>query len=183
MLTFYLALIDDPADRLKLEKIYYQYKSLMLNAAMRMTGHTYYAEEAVSDALLSITSTISQIDVSCEFRLRAYIYTVVKSSCMNVMKKKNMHIITVDIDEVQPASNDDLAAELEEREEYNTLLSKISKLPEKYKTVLIFKYVNELKTNDIAKILGVSIHTVNTRLKRGKQKLLEILGEEDGSNE
>ena len=176
MLTFYLALIDDPTDRLKLEKIYNNYKAMMLNEALYFTGHSYYAEEAVSDAFMSMTVSISGIDDTSEPKLRAYVYTVVKCACIDVMKKKNTDIRTVDMTLITDlAAEGDLAAELEAREGYSALLAKINALPEIYKTVLVLKYINELSALQIAKALGVSVNTVNTRLKRGKAMLTQLL--------
>ena len=175
MLAFYLALIDNPHDRLKLEKIYNTYSNMMLKSALYFTGHTYYAEEAVSNALLSITVSISGIDDSSEPQLRAYVYTVVKNACADIMKKKNEDIKTVSIDDLALPSEGDFEQELESRERYAALLAKINALPELYKTVLVLKYINELSALQIAKALGVSVNTVNTRLKRGKAMLAQLL--------
>ena len=176
MLNFYLALIDDPSDRLKLERIYNKYGTMMLRAAIYFTGHAYYAEEAVSDALMSMTVSISGIDDTSEQKLSAYVYTVVKCACIDVMKKKNKDIRNVDIAALTHlAAEGDIAAELEAREGYSALLGKINELPEAYKTVLVLKCVNGLSAAEIAKILGVSVNTVNTRLRRGKQKLRLLL--------
>lgn len=176
MLNFYLALIDDPSDRLKLERIYNKYGTMMLRAAIYFTGHAYYAEEAVSDALMSMTVSISGIDDTSEQKLSAYVYTVVKCACIDVMKKKNKDIRTVDMAALTHlAAEGDIAAELEAREGYSALLAKINALPEIYKTVLVLKYINELSALQIAKALGVSVNTVNTRLKRGKAMLTQLL--------
>ena len=184
MLSFYIAMLDDEADKVKLEKIYEKYKAVMLNTAMRFTGHQYYAEEAVSKALYRITTSIEKIDDSSEKALCSYIYTVVKNVSIDVLKEKEKDSKLLNIDELYYVSSDyDVAKEVEQRENYSALLAKINDLPEMYKSILVLRYVNNMSAMDIAKILNVSVHTVNTRLKRGKVKLRAIIGEEDDNDE
>jgi RNA polymerase sigma-70 factor (ECF subfamily) len=51
----------------------------------------------------------------------------------------------------------------------------VDKLPRIYRTVMVLSAFNELKTNDIAEILGISAQTVKIRLHRGRSMLKKIL--------
>ena len=55
----------------------------------------------------------------------------------------------------------------------------INKLSPKYKDVIYLYYVQELSLKEIAAILGLSIDTAKTRLRRAKEKLQPILKKED----
>lgn len=46
-------------------------------------------------------------------------------------------------------------------------------LDEKYRTILILYYMEELQVKEIAEILDMKENTVKSRLMRGRQKLLE----------
>lgn len=63
-----------------------------------------------------------------------------------------------------------------------TLLDTIAKLPEKYRTVIHLHYYNDLKIEEIAKILSITKSGVKTRLTRGR-KLLKQLIEKENSYE
>ncbi|WP_078431776.1 sigma-70 family RNA polymerase sigma factor [Metabacillus halosaccharovorans] len=55
----------------------------------------------------------------------------------------------------------------------------INKLSAKYKDVIYLYYVQELSLKETGAILGLSIDTVKTRLRRAKEKLKPILQKED----
>lgn len=48
----------------------------------------------------------------------------------------------------------------------------------KYREVLVLYYYEEYNTSEIAKLLNVSVNTVKSRLRRGKEKLADILKED-----
>jgi RNA polymerase sigma-70 factor (ECF subfamily) len=62
------------------------------------------------------------------------------------------------------------------REEMNDCIrGYIEKLPENYRTVLVLSEYEELKNNEIAEILGITLDIVKIRLYRARAKLREEL--------
>ena len=55
----------------------------------------------------------------------------------------------------------------------------VESLPETYRELLIMRYVNELKYEEIAQILGIPMGTLKNKIFRAKQKLVETVGEHD----
>ena len=51
----------------------------------------------------------------------------------------------------------------------------MSKLPEKYRTVIVLKYIEELSLNEISEILDIPLGTVKTRIHRGREALRKQL--------
>lgn len=68
-------------------------------------------------------------------------------------------------------------AELEQEED--KLVETVKKLPQKYRTVIHLFYYEEYSLEEIAGILGAKPSTVRTRLTRARQKLKELLKEDD----
>jgi RNA polymerase sigma-70 factor (ECF subfamily) len=61
--------------------------------------------------------------------------------------------------------------------EKRQLLEAVMELPEKYKTAIYLHYYEGYSTSEIAKMTGTSESNARTLLKRGREKLKEILGE------
>lgn len=57
------------------------------------------------------------------------------------------------------------------KEEELEIQKKLSKLPERYRIVLLLRYINELTYEEISVITGMSMHQVKNRLFRARQKL------------
>ena len=69
----------------------------------------------------------------------------------------------------------DVASVYESKSEAETIQSILEKLPEKYKTVLIFYYMEDSSYQEIAEMLDVPIGTVMSRLSRAKQMMKKAL--------
>ena len=61
-------------------------------------------------------------------------------------------------------------------EEQAAIRREIATLPNKYKGVIILKYMQDLSYVELAEILGCDIGTVKSRLSRAKRKLKKRLG-------
>lgn len=55
----------------------------------------------------------------------------------------------------------------------------LRKLPEELREVIVFFYFHDMKVKDIAEILDIGLPLVKYRLRRGREKLAEIMGEEE----
>jgi RNA polymerase sigma-70 factor (ECF subfamily) len=64
---------------------------------------------------------------------------------------------------------------LQRRESCALVQHCINKLPETYRTVLLLRDIEELDTEETARMLGTSPGTVKTRLHRARQALLSLL--------
>lgn len=59
--------------------------------------------------------------------------------------------------------------------EVDTILTHINKLDDKYKEVILMRYVNDFSPKEIAGILGESENAVSVRINRGLKKVQEML--------
>lgn len=79
----------------------------------------------------------------------------------------------------------DPQAQLERHEDRQLLLDAVDALPIEYREVVVLRELEGLAYKEIARISGIPIGTVMSRLARGRQKLHEILEcqmEETGSD-
>lgn len=60
--------------------------------------------------------------------------------------------------------------ELQDRIQYE-----ISRLPDKYRSVIVLKYIEELSLQEISEILDMPLGTVKTRIHRGREALRKQL--------
>jgi len=60
---------------------------------------------------------------------------------------------------------------IEQKEQYQLILSAVKSLPEKYRQVFILEHINDLTYRQIAEILDVPLTTVQIRLVRARRML------------
>ncbi len=180
MLVFLLTLVDEK-DQKMIRKLYARYNGFMLRTARRVLeyyDHKNFAldcEDAVQNAYMKIIRYGKPDMNRSDKEIRAYLYTVVVNECYLILEdhKKRQEL---DVLSVIP-NDEDFIESINIAEEYENVVRAISRLEPIYSTTLHLCLVEEIKPAEVAKMLDVSINTVNTRLRRGKQQLLEALKE------
>ena len=181
MLSIYLAMLEDPNDAERFEKIYNRYKADMSRIAVRVLNDEEMAFDAVHSALISIARNIKRIPATDADYERNYIYKIVRRAALYEKRKHASKIIplniedyTIDTDEYAP---DNLVIE---NEDVECLFKTIVDMPEIYRDVLIARCVYGLNINETASFLNVSVNTIKARFIRGKKILTEIYDKQKG---
>ncbi|GAB6928367.1 RNA polymerase sigma factor SigV [Paenibacillus sp. JCM 10914] len=109
--------------------------------------------------------------------LRSWFFRIVVTTSLDYLRKqRRVHVMDDEhLELVLPSSQDrypnlDLARSLEE-------------LPEKYRVVIILRYFEDMKIEEIADVLQENLSTVKTRLYQGLQRLRVNLGEHEQEEE
>ncbi|MBR5089712.1 MAG: RNA polymerase sigma factor [Ruminiclostridium sp.] len=175
MLTFTLSLIDEPSDREKFNEIYRKYKNMMFYKAMSLLHDEVLAEEAVQESLIKIVKNISKIsDVNCS-KTKAFIVIIVRNTSLDIIRTEHIGETVPLGDEIIPDVSQDVLEKLVSREGYEKLMSAVSELDDIYRDILTLRYVYGYGNDELAKLLGLSRRTIESRVYRGKKMLIERL--------
>ena len=175
VLMLYTAMIDDEADKLRFEDIYYTYRKQMIYVANQVLRD---AEDAVQNALLAIARNIKTVSAGNPKVVKAYVLVAAKNAALNMLPQKQRRDDQVDIDELQLAGEDDLFRRVAASQDYEMLMRAMNKLPELYREVLMLRFVHEQTENQIAQLLGRKRITVHQQITRGKQALTVLCRKE-----
>ena len=117
-----------------------------------------------------------------EGKVANYLYTIAGNLCKDHYKACNAEILTGETDR---SINDFTLRNGDEKlfsydpminiEKEMDLKMAIDLLPEIYREVVFLHFFHGLKLTDIAAVLGIKIHVVKYRIKKGKKLLREIL--------
>lgn len=181
MLYIYLSLIENEADRIKFEEVYYAYRKQMVLMALSLLHNTADAEDVVHDVFLQIAtkhmSVIQQIHNPED--IRNYLLKATKNTALNVIKKHerlNFSLDTVkEFDLAENISDDTFLDLIFQKIEYEQIVSALLDLEEPYRDILYYHFVLELSVPEAARQLGRNIATAKKQLVRGKKLLLERL--------
>lgn len=157
------------------ETLYLSWQKQMILVAEQILRNRQDAEDAVHNALLRISRqqhTLPQEERS----LRAYMLTSARHAAYDLLPKQRKE---ADIDTIVMADTDDLFQKIVASEDYQRLLKAIGQLPEKYRDVLMLRYVQELTVEEIAILLGKNRSTIHKQLSRAKGLLLRIYEKEE----
>ena len=151
------------------EKLLLQYKSYLYKVA-----YTYVKDKQVALDILQETSFKAWLNIHTlkdEEKFKPWITKILVNTALNYMKKESKVIYMEDENSIIYSEK---SISIEEKLD---LYDAIDLLKPKYKTVIILKYFDDMKIEDISYVLDVPINTVKSHLRRAKEELNNTLKE------
>lgn len=177
MLLFFTSLIDDESDKQRFEDIYYNYHKQMIVISKGILRNQQDAEDAVQNALLNIARHMDRVPKGNHKILSAYIYTTTRNTAISMLRKKSREVETVNMDALPLSITDDPIEQIMQQDDYDILLSVISKLPLAYRELIFLRYVEGKEVKEIAELLHRTPNYIRVQSFRARQQLLELCRE------
>ena len=158
------------------------YKDKVFQICYRMLGNRHEAEDISQEAFLRAYVNINRFNMDLKFS--TWLYRIATNLCIDrIRKKKPDYYLDAEVPGTdglnmysQISSDSRLPEEdVESLELQASIQREISKLPEKYRSVIVLKYIEELSLNEISEILELPLGTVKTRIHRGREALRKQL--------
>lgn len=106
-------------------------------------------------------------------KFKSYLITIAMNVCNTYFYKNRNNLEEFQDDQIFEES------EFGKIEKKNVILKALNELPEKQREVVFFKYYEDLKNGEIAKICDEKVSTIKSRLKQGLEKMSRYLEKED----
>ena len=151
------------------EKLLLQYKSYLYKVA-----YTFVKDKQVALDILQETSFKAWLNIHTlkdEEKFKPWITKILVNTALNYIKKESKVIYMEDENSIIYSEK---SISIEEKLD---LYDAIDLLKPKYKTVIILKYFDDMKIEDISYVLNIPENTVKSHLKRAKESLSSILKE------
>ncbi|MDH7516352.1 MAG: RNA polymerase sigma factor [Bacteroidota bacterium] len=138
------------------------------------------AEHTTQETFLSILGKLGQYDHRS--KLSTWIYSIVVNHCLMLARQGKMRR-TRSLDEngftlpeaEMPLSTDDPHSLTEQADTRRHLDAAISRLSPEYRMVFVLRDIDGLSAEEVAKIMGISVPAVKSRLHRARKFLREQL--------
>ncbi len=175
------------------ERLVRAYGGRMLAVARRFVRNEEDARDVVQEAFISAFRSIDRF--AGEARVSTWLHRiVVNAALMRLRSRRRVSEESIeellprfqeDGHEVRPTHEwrEDVHASLERDEVRAQVRQCIERLPETYRTVLLLRDIEELDTEEAARLLGVTSNAVKIRLHRARQALRTLLDPHFGGNE
>lgn len=112
---------------------------------------------------------------------RAWLLRVTRNACIDQIRRRNTYHAKLGqkqaAENASPPLDETPARTLEQRELMNDIRNAIFELDDPYRSVLVFREIQELAYTEIAEALEMPLNRVKVYLHRGRKKLREILKE------
>lgn len=173
-----LAKLAKQGDRGAFSDIVEIYKDKLYHLAYRMTGNRQEAEDIVQETFLRVYRSLDRYDEALKFS--TWIYRICTNLCIDrLRKRKASYSLDADVSEGEGTDWYSMLPSEEPTPEGRLMLSEtqrrireaIDTLPEKYKSVVILRYMHDMSLQEIGDVLDMPVTTVKTRVHRGREFL------------
>lgn len=145
----------------------------LYRVACRLLGSAAEAEDAVQDLYLKLWQTSGSLDGVRN--PKTYCLTLLRNSCLDRLKSKRMSgRSSMDgVEPEQPPEDGQIAA----RQKMQAVLEAVESLPERERTVLKMKIIDDLSYEQIQKRTGIPYLSLRVLLSGARKKLKKIADE------
>ncbi len=156
-------------DKLAYQRLIETLSVYLYNIAQAMLKNEEQAADAISNTILKAYTKLKTLKNPEYFK--TWISRILINECKDILRK-NKKVVYIE-DYYNQADEQEIDAI--SKEEKMDVIDAINKLDKKTKDVVILYYYNELKIEEIAKILNLPEGTVKSRMSAAKSKLYDLL--------
>jgi RNA polymerase sigma-70 factor (ECF subfamily) len=179
--------VQNEDERAAFDEVFMPHLAEAYRLAQWLTGSASDAEDIVQESALRAFRGIKTFGA---VNARAWSLAIVRNTAFSWLAKNRPRTL-VSIGDLSPAEQQELeragprGERIETPEEIVLLKadaqqvqSALARLPAQFREVLVLREMNQMNYRDIAEVTNVPIGTVMSRLSRGRQLLMALLGDQ-----
>lgn len=173
-----LAIQMQTGNEASLESIVKRYHGPIHAYMVRMGGECHIANDLTQEVFIKVCRNIQRYKNELPFR--PWIFTIAANTYKDYLKKAYVARDLVGLENLdefvvsQESSENNLLA----ADQRDYVLKSLNGLQQIYREVVILRYYQDLKLNDIAQVLQIPVGTVKSRLSSALQQLRILFAEE-----
>jgi RNA polymerase sigma-70 factor (ECF subfamily) len=177
-----LAKLARNGDRAAFEELVQLYKDKIYHLAYRMLGNKQEAEDAVQETFLRVYLNLAKYDETQKFS--TWIFRIGTNLCIDrLRKKKPNYSLDAELPDGEggdwhsmlPSEDPSPEDQIVLSETQQQIRQAIEMMPDKYKSVVVLRYLQDLSLQEIGDVLDMPVTTVKTRVHRGREFLRKQL--------
>jgi RNA polymerase sigma-70 factor (ECF subfamily) len=166
-------------DRAALDVLLRRHYDRIHAVCRRVIGSARDADDAAQEALIKIVRGLHGYDERASFATWAY--RVATNAALDELRRRGrrplLHVVDDDGEPHHPEIADATAhARIDAVADHEALDESLRDLPEEFRVAVVLRDVADLDYAEIARVLGVPVGTVKSRIARGRAMLADRLG-------
>jgi RNA polymerase sigma-70 factor (ECF subfamily) len=158
-----------------------RYQSAVYALCLRLLGNRQSAEDATQETFVSAYRAITRFEGG---RLRSWLLRIAANESKDELRKRNRKERATSIDAISevterpfelPDTRELPDAKVERLELSAALESLLLRLPEEQRQAIVLIDVYDFPYEEVARIAGVSLGTIKSRMHRGRARLRELV--------
>jgi len=168
-------------NQLFFEHLVHRYEKKLARYVRRFSGlENESIEDVLQEAFIKIYVNLNDYDSSYTFS--SWAYRITHNETINYLRKNKKNVVVPLETEDEESKNligvlkseIDVAEDVSRKDLIERIRTAIGLLPDKYREILILRYVEDMDYRDISDVLRMPMGTVATTINRAKEKFRQI---------
>jgi RNA polymerase sigma-70 factor (ECF subfamily) len=155
-----------------------RHEARLYNVCLRILGSPEDARDATQDAFLTVLRKLDQFRGDAAFT--TWMHRVAVNACYDLLRKRKRQPMLRLVADEEADRTDDLGPPVSDPADAVAggidVARALAQVPEDFRIVLVLADVEDLPYDEIARVLGVPIGTVKSRVHRGRITLARAMG-------
>jgi RNA polymerase sigma-70 factor (ECF subfamily) len=165
-------------DQLAFGELVTRYQGAVYNMAYRMLGDPTEAEDAAQEVFVRAWNQLHTFQL--DRRFSTWLLSIASHYSIDLLRRRKPQAPLDDV-ALYVQSDDPEPEELALKSEQSAMVRQLlNTLPDKYRSVTVLRYYNDLSYDEIARVTGLTESAVKTQLHRARKMLAEELAEVNG---
>ena len=150
-----------------------RYQTAVYNMAYRMLGNPTEAEDAAQEVFVRAWKQLHSFQP--ERRFSTWLLSIASHHCIDLLRRRRPSAPLDDVALYVPSNDPEPIETVLQGEQSDMVKNLLNTLPDKYRSVTVLRYYNDLSYDEIADMTGLTESAVKTQLHRARRMLAEKL--------
>jgi len=166
------------------EQLIIPYEKPIYNFCLRMLGDTYDAQDISQEVFVKVYKNLQKYQVRNNGSFKSWVYTIANNSCIDEIRKRKVRGQPESLDAEIESDDGEMTRQIESdepspeeafvnMERQNSIKKAISELPPDFRQMIVLRDIRGFSYEEIAKITGIKIGTVKSKISRARIYLKE----------
>ncbi|MCU9612595.1 sigma-70 family RNA polymerase sigma factor [Caldibacillus lycopersici] len=146
-------------------ELVHRYSNLVYGLALSRTRDSYISEDIAQEVFVKAWMKLPQLSEGEKFS--HWIMKITKNQCTDFFRKKNQHTLMENFPENNKVDDSNSIQAM--------VWEALQQIEEKYRIVIVMNYISGYTAKEIGNLLQLSSSAIESRLRRGKEKLKKEL--------
>jgi len=159
-----------------LDELYTRYGPPVFGYLMARLGERQLAEEVLQDVMLAAWR--SAAGFRGDSKVLTWLLTIAHNLAVNARRRRAFALVPFDDALDSPSDDTGPLDRIVRQAEHLAVREMLSRLPDQQREVLVLVFYHQLSEAEVARVMGVAVGTVKSRLHRAKAALRNMLESE-----
>jgi RNA polymerase sigma-70 factor (ECF subfamily) len=162
------------------EALVLTYQDRLYRFALRLMGNPQDAEEVAQDTLVRAYRALTDYssDRVGALALRPWLYQITLNVVRNRVRRRRPQLVPLDGELPDSTEQEQPERSVEATERREELGALVAALPQRYRTAVVLRHIEDLRISEIAEVVGQPEGTVKSNIHRGIAMLRKAMDQE-----